>query len=473
MQTAADWLFKLAFVSYAGALGNYVGQLAIRRDWVKRAATVLATFGVALHSAYLVVRWATAGQVEVAARDATGDAPVGLERFWTYIMHPPYTNLYDALVFVAWAVMVVYLIVEARWKLRAVGAIAVAMVIIALGEASLVTENEIKPLVPALQSYWILIHVAILFISYSLFSVASICALMFLIKAKARLSTMGAVQLFGASIVTALVGGSALFSRAAFELSPSAMHAGKISAVHWFPPGSDKAAKWFAEVPAAGPLTLIGLVLMIAAAVLYTRQSRAETRGAPANDRWAYSLALAGFASLTAALGIALGFIVSGATVALPPEVQKVVGESTAHWGLASNYSLGLLALVWCSTGGFLLLARHRDALAEMLPEAKKLDDITYRVITIGFPLLSFGVVMGAMWAYDAWGRYWGWDPKETWALITWTVYAIYLHTRITYGWSGKRAAAIATFGFAVVVFTFMGVNLGLTGEGLHTYGSG
>jgi ABC-type transport system involved in cytochrome c biogenesis permease subunit len=77
------------------------------------------------------------------------------------------------------------------------------------------------------------------------------------------------------------------------------------------------------------------------------------------------------------------------------------------------------------------------------------------------------------MWAYEAWGRYWGWDPKETWALITWFVYAIYLHTRITLGWTGKPGAALAVAGFAVVIFCYMGVNLGLTGEGLHTYGAG
>jgi ABC-type transport system involved in cytochrome c biogenesis permease subunit len=80
---------------------------------------------------------------------------------------------------------------------------------------------------------------------------------------------------------------------------------------------------------------------------------------------------------------------------------------------------------------------------------------------------------MGGVWANEAWGRFWGWDPKETWALITWIVYAAYLHTRITLGWTGKRTAAIAVGAFAVVVFTFMGVNLGLTGDGLHSYGAG
>ena len=116
---------------------------------------------------------------------------------------------------------------------------------------------------------------------------------------------------------------------------------------------------------------------------------------------------------------------------------------------------------------------RPSQVLAEVLPEPKRLDEVTYKVIVAGFPLLSIGIVLGAMWAYEAWGRYWGWDPKETWALITWFVYAIYLHTRVTLGWTGKPGAALAVAGFAVVIFCYMGVNLGLTGEGLHTYGAG
>ena len=123
----------------------------------------------------------------------------------------------------------------------------------------------------------------------------------------------------------------------------------------------------------------------------------------------------------------------------------------------------------------FLLQSSGRlpTALASKVPSADALDRLAYRVTIIAFPLYTFAVIAGAIWAEAAWGRFWGWDPKETWALITWVVYAGYLHTRITLGWAGKRPAAIAVFAFAVVVFTFMGVNLGLTGEGLHTYGAG
>lgn len=108
------------------------------------------------------------------------------------------------------------------------------------------------------------------------------------------------------------------------------------------------------------------------------------------------------------------------------------------------------------------------------LPPAKKkflenLDNLSYRILGIGFPLLTIGILSGAVWANEAWGSYWSWDPKETWAFATWLVFAIYLHTRFTKGWSGKKPAFIASFGFVIVWICYLGVNL--LGEGLHSYG--
>ena len=106
---------------------------------------------------------------------------------------------------------------------------------------------------------------------------------------------------------------------------------------------------------------------------------------------------------------------------------------------------------------------------ATSLSLAAKLDNYSYRVLSLGFPLLTIGILSGAVWANQAWGSYWSWDPKESWALITWLVFAIYLHARITKGWSGEKPAMIATFGFFVVWFCYLGVNL--LGAGLHSYG--
>jgi len=104
------------------------------------------------------------------------------------------------------------------------------------------------------------------------------------------------------------------------------------------------------------------------------------------------------------------------------------------------------------------------------LPEAGVLDELTHQLVMFGFLFLSAGIITGAVWANSAWGRYWGWDPKETWSLITWFVYATLLHARLMRGWRGKRIALISIGGFAAVMFTYFGVNYL---PGLHSYGSG
>ena len=104
----------------------------------------------------------------------------------------------------------------------------------------------------------------------------------------------------------------------------------------------------------------------------------------------------------------------------------------------------------------------------ERLPSSRKIDLIAYRFLAFAFPLWTFTVVAGAIWAEYAWGRYWGWDPKETWALVTWVIYAGYLHARSTAGWRGTRAAVIAIVGLASFWFNFVGINLFVSG--LHSY---
>ena len=97
------------------------------------------------------------------------------------------------------------------------------------------------------------------------------------------------------------------------------------------------------------------------------------------------------------------------------------------------------------------------------------LDNLSYRLIGIGFSFLTIGILSGAVWANEAWGSYWSWDPKETWALITWIVFAIYLHTRLIKGWKGKKSAFVASLGFFTLWVCYLGVNL--LGKGLHSYG--
>jgi cytochrome c-type biogenesis protein CcsB len=141
--------------------------------------------------------------------------------------------------------------------------------------------------------------------------------------------------------------------------------------------------------------------------------------------------------------------------------------------------AMGMYIFGAVTTVLYLLAARHERKVAAgeesglagimaQLPSAAKLDQLSYRAILFAFPAWTFAVIAGAIWADHAWGRYWGWDPKETWSFITWLVYAAFLHARATAGWRGRRAAAIQLFGFGCLMFNLVGINLWVTG--LHSY---
>jgi cytochrome c-type biogenesis protein CcsB len=113
-------------------------------------------------------------------------------------------------------------------------------------------------------------------------------------------------------------------------------------------------------------------------------------------------------------------------------------------------------------------LSSRYSEVFRLLPSAERLDQIAYRTVVFAFPIWTFGIMAGAIWADEAWGRYWGWDPTETWAFITWVVYACFLHARVTAGWRGRRAAVIQLVGFGCLLFNLLGVSLFITG--LHSY---
>ncbi|OGP85798.1 MAG: c-type cytochrome biogenesis protein CcsB [Deltaproteobacteria bacterium RBG_16_54_11] len=162
---------------------------------------------------------------------------------------------------------------------------------------------------------------------------------------------------------------------------------------------------------------------------------------------------------------------------ALPKKILPLP-PALGSWWLPIHVTFAFLgdaifALAFCA--GLIYLIQERlvkskrvGALSGRLPSLEVLDEINYRALTIGFPLLTIGIVTGAVWAEYAWGSYWSWDPKETWSLITWLLYAALLHQRLMAGWRGKKAAIMAIVGFGAVLFTFLGVNLLM--EGLHTY---
>lgn len=157
--------------------------------------------------------------------------------------------------------------------------------------------------------------------------------------------------------------------------------------------------------------------------------------------------------------------------------ITPLVPALQSNWLIAHVFTcfIGYAAFaVACGTGIMYLVklldkGDNPDSLLASLPPLRTIDDITHKIILFGFIWLSGGIISGAVWANSAWGTYWSWDPKETWSLITWFIYASALHARFTRGWGGKRIAWISIIGFMAVIFTYYGVNFLLSG--LHSYG--
>ena len=260
----------------------YLVRMVRGREFWGSAASWIARIGFLLHSAALLLRW-----------KSSYDLGIG---------HVPLANFYESLIFFAWAVLLLYLIIEWRTRSRSFGAfvIPVAFLLLAFASTSPGVSDRIQPLIPALQSNWLTVHVLTCFLGYASFAVAFAVGIMYLLKGRGR----------------------------------------------------------------------------------------------------------------------------DGGT----------------------------------EEGTFLSLIPAFDALEELL----------YQGVVLGFVLLSLGIMTGSVWAHYAWGSYWSWDPKETWSLITWFIYAAFLHCRFMRGWRGRRAAWISIIGFLSVLFTYYGVNFLL--PGLHSY---
>jgi cytochrome c-type biogenesis protein CcsB len=172
---------------------------------------------------------------------------------------------------------------------------------------------------------------------------------------------------------------------------------------------------------------------------------------------------------------IIIGIMALASSPLMPSEAAPLMPALQSYW-LWLHVSVTLLGEAFFAiafvTSIMYLLADSREkkgTAKEGAISSDKLDSISYRCVSVGFPLFTLGgLVFGMVWAYNAWGRYWSWDPKETWSLITWFVFALYLHTRIVMGWKGRRSALIAIIGFLAAMFTYFGVNYLLAG--LHSY---
>ena len=331
-QSAILWMSMLFFMS---TIFYWVGMLTRAGEAFESLGSRMAWVAVTLALVGTMVRWYESHQI---------GPDIG---------HIPVSNLYEVFVLFCWMTTLFYLYYEDQYKTRAMGAFSMLVVSAAVGFLlwyTLVREaHAIQPLVPALQSWWMKVHVPANFVGYGTFAIAAMLAFAYLIKQSAT------------------------------------------------------ETRWYK----LAPLWLLGIVLCLEPLVF--RQSALEKGG--------------------------------------------------SYWFVY----FGISALVVAT----IMFGRRR--IAERLPSFEVLDDVMYKAIAVGFAFFTIATVLGALWAAEAWGGYWSWDPKETWALIVWLNYAAWLHMRLMKGLRGTVAAWWALVGLAVTTFAFLGVNMFLSG--LHSYG--
>jgi cytochrome c-type biogenesis protein CcsB len=363
-------LFILATLSY------WVGLIWTRATTMSWLGSKLTFAGLVAGTAALAVRW---HEGYLIAPD---------------VGHIPVSNLYEVFILFALLTTVFYLYYEEHYDTKQLGAFVMLIVVASVGFLLWYSiergQQEIKPLIPALQSWWMKIHVPANFVGYGTFSIAAMVGFAYLVK---------------------------------FVGTP------------------------FAHLPAAFQATY--------------SQSGALPAATDANAPQILADMQAQHAKRTKILTIVLWVL--GACLFIEPMVFRkgITAEYlSTYW--AMYFGTGLLIV------GFILL--WRKPLATRLPDFAVLDDIMYKAIAVGFVFFTIATILGAFWAADAWGKYWSWDPKETWALIVWLNYAAWLHLRLMAGMRGTRSALWALVGLLITGFAFLGVNIFLSG--LHSYGT-
>ncbi|MEG4863465.1 MULTISPECIES: c-type cytochrome biogenesis protein CcsB [unclassified Microcoleus] len=348
-------------------------DLVVLQNW-------LDNISFAILFATMLIYWVGAAFPNIPYLAALGTAGMAVANLsiaallgsrWIEAGYFPLSNLYESLFFLVWGITAIHLVAEnmSRSRLVGVATTPVAMAITAFAALTLPdTMQSAEPLVPALKSNWLMMHVSVMMLSYATLMVGALLAIAFLIVTRGQ-----KIELTGSSFGT----------------------------------NSNRNGNY--------------------------RLQRPQNPQPPADD-----------------------------------DSRQPVGEPAFN----SNNGYSTTAVLELATVQTALTAPTQTAellSPQRLNLAETLDNISYRIIGLGFPLLTVGIIAGAVWANEAWGSYWSWDPKETWALITWLVFAAYLHARITRGWQGRRPAILAATGFVVVWICYLGVNL--LGKGLHSYG--
>ena len=479
-------LIVLALLCYIIAAASLMTNFWAPVGFLQRLGVWVGSAGVFFNLSSWLIRWVAAGDRENWIRMT--NQITGEYHFWWFFSYIPFANLYDLSIAFGFGAGIATMLLSHRENGRFVGALSLPLISLILLLAIFIGNNFIN-LPPVLDSYWRPIHVGVASLSYGVALVSFALAVVFLLKDGVKVEQMAMVVAVSLLVVYGfvwLMGGIKAFNpfTLSYGLNPVILHTGGA-----FNTGARVA------LPGVGALMTVAMVLFMASAVAFAlnHYRNQETAG-----RWGHWM-LRGSLVLQA-LGVGLLFY----RIKTMTGIGSLVGEDQyyqiaktlmgkdaanqsvqnlinagANWMQGNRASLVLdvrgnpvevaaIISLLVVTLFLVLFSIRTDKIRASLPPLEKIDSMIYKTVGVAFAGLAILLVTGAVWANESWGRYWGWDAKETGALVAWLAYAGYLHTRIAHGWSGRRSAYFALVGFLLVIFTYLGVSYIL--PGLHSY---
>lgn len=481
-------LMMLALACYLTAATFHLTNLYAPSDLAQRLGLWLGSLGVFFNLSSWLVRWIAAHDRELAILLKNGYGPEQMPWFFRYI---PFANLYDLSLAFAFGAGVTTMLIAGRKSFRFLGAISLPLASLVLVLARFIG-NEFINLPPVLDSYWRPIHVGIASLSYGVAMVCFAAAVIYLLKDGVKPEAMAIFSSIFALAVFGTIGGPfgkfPVFTTGAYSAST-------------FLSGSRMSLPLRADIPFVGPLLILSGLLLVGVIFFFTRYVMKGDEKSQLLGHYLlkFSLIAQACAIVTLVMQVkGMKNVVAqinphqferfGAWLAdkqglTPEQVQalsssQLVGatqEFIQQRGSSLVLSLNanpveLAALITAFTGTLFVIffSFRTERLRAALPSAEKLDSLMYKTASVTFAGLAMLLITGAIWANESWGRYWGWDSKETGAFVAWLTYGAFLHARIARGMKGRRSAYFAVVAFLLIIFTYLGVSYLL--PGLHSY---
>ena len=480
-------LMMLALASYLIAAVFHLTNLYAPFRFAEKLGLWAATLGVFFNLSSWLLRWVAAYDREFAIFNAPGATLADMPWIFRYV---PFANLYDLSLAFAFGAGITTLLVMRRRHFRIVAALSLPLAAIILVLARFIG-NELIDLPPVLDSYWRPIHVGIASMSYGISLVCFAVAVLYLLKDGLQVQKMAIWTSIFALAVFATISKFSVFSPSTFGTYTASLFTGT----------SRMSLGLRADIPYVGWLILAAAAFLIAAIVTnlsFISNANTKMRVWGTRFLWAaFVVQGAGIAMLVYQVNNLQNVVSAIGTSQYTkfaawmlqqqdmPQQQinamgqqqlydianKWITENGANLHLSLNANpVELAALITAFTGTFfiVLFGINTEKIRSILPSADRLDGLMYKLAGVTFAGLALLLMTGAVWANESWGRYWGWDSKEVGALVAWITYAGFLHSRIAYGWRGRRSAYFAVVAFLFVIFTYLGVSYLL--PGLHSY---